>query len=275
MKPACVVALLFWVALNTFQLEAQQQVAPGVFQLGQFQNTNITESSGVIVSRRGRNAYWTHNDGDDRIFAFTPNGRPLGSWSLKLQTIDFEDIAWSPGRIYIADIGNNLLDRTEISVFAVPEPGPTFSGSLPLKGRWRLNYSAEPFDAESLLIHRHHGYIIAKQLVDGHARVYHFPLKPRGGRFVLEPQCELDTDDDVGGADLTRDGNRLAVITSGGAYLFDVPGGIPSSGQLEPTLFVPFALDRMEACAFTRNGLIVTAETGEILLFDDPLFRAR
>lgn len=267
-KCSALIALLFTVPV----VEAQEQVADGVYLLGRFQNTNITESSGVIPSHRGK-VFWTHNDGNDGIFAITREGRSLGKWSIGARTEDFEDIAWSPGRLYIADIGNNLLTRSNVFVYAVPEPGPTFSGSLPIKARWRLRYpDGVRFDAESLLVHRRNGYVIAKDLIGGAARVYRFPLRPRGGAFTLEPQCELNVDDSVSGADLSRDARRLALITSQGAYLFELPAGIPATGRLEPTLFVPFELDRMEACCFTRDGLLVTAETGELLLFTDPQF---
>ena len=255
--------------------QAQQEVAPGGFLVGHIQNRNIAESSGLIATHRAAGAYWTHNDGNDGIFSLTREGLSLGHWKISgVRTEDFEDIAWSPGRLYFADIGNNLLTRTNVFVYAAPEPGPTFSGALPLKARWRLRYpNDEPFDAESLLIHKRFGYIIAKELVDGRARVYRFPCRPRGGGVSLEPQCELDVGANVSGADLTRDGKRLAIITRAGAYLFQLPGSIPAAGQLIPSLFVPFELDRMEGCCFTRDGLLVTAESGEILLFTQAEFK--
>jgi hypothetical protein len=254
-----------------------QEVAPGVLLVGQFPTNEINESSGVIQSHRGFGAFWTHNDGDNSIFSFNRVGRQLGKWNINSVILhDFEDIAWSPGRIYIGDIGNNdLTNRTNIVVYSVPEPGPTFSGSLPLKGRWKLLYpNNQPFDAESLLIHRRYGYIIEKQLVDGSVGVYRFDLRKQKPA-VLEPQCRLNADSDIGGADLTRDGRRLAVITDEGPYLFALPGSIPETGTLEPILYVPFLFPGMEACCFTRDGLLVTAETGEILLFTDVGFRLR
>jgi hypothetical protein len=78
------------------------------------------------------------------------------------------------------------------------------------------------------------------------------------------------------GADITSDRRRLAVITDEGAYLFQFAGGrIATSGQIDPTLSVPYGKAGMEGCAFTRGGLLVTAESGEILLFTNPLFRIR
>jgi hypothetical protein len=251
-----------------------REVAPGVLHVGQFSTNEINESSGIIKSRRGANAYWTHNDGDNSLFSFRRTGQQLGKWNISSRIlVDFEDIAWSPGRIYAADIGNNLLDRTNVFVYTVPEPGPTFSGSLPIKNTWRLSYpNNEPFDAESLLVHRGHGYIISKQLVDGTVGMYRFRLGA-SGRRLLEPQCRLDADSDIGGADMTPDARRLAVITDEGPYLFEFPGSVPATGTIQASYYVPFLFPGMEACCFTRDGLLVTAETGEVFLFTDERFR--
>jgi hypothetical protein len=185
---------------------------------------------------------------------------------------DCEDIAATPGRIYLGDIGNNDRSRDEVHVYAVREPKPTASGELRPVKHWTLSYPDEPFDAESLLISRGSGYVIAKELTGGNVRVYRFPLRGKS-RGQLQEQCELDVDAPAGGADLTADGRRLAVITREGAYLFLLKGRIPTAGTLEPALFVPFSHEQMEGCCFTREGLLVTAESGDVYLFTDPLFR--
>jgi hypothetical protein len=87
--------------------------------------------------------------------------------------------------------------------------------------------------------------------------LYRFPLSGKARTSVaLKEQCRLDVDAPVGGADLTPDGRRLAVITREGAYLFQLKGRIPAEGKLDPALFVPFAHDQMEGCCFTRDGLL-------------------
>src|SRR5690242_18699529 len=40
-----------------------KRVAPGVLAIGRISNPRITESSGVVVSRKDPNVLWTHNDG--------------------------------------------------------------------------------------------------------------------------------------------------------------------------------------------------------------------
>ncbi len=252
--------------------QAQVEVAPGVVQLGTLQNPNVTESSGAIASHRVRGAFWTHNDGGAAVlYAFSIDGTPMSEWTIEnLETHDWEDIAWSGGRIYIADIGNNHGQPGDI--FMVAEPNPRKSGKLRVLRHWKLDYPGDPFDAESFFVSRGSGYIIEKE--HGNAHLYRFRLSGKTAG-QLEKQCSLNMDSFATGADITRDNKRLAVITDEGAQLFLLPNPIPEDGKLDPELSVPFDLEGMEGCAFTRDGLLVTAESGEILLFTDPLFRAK
>jgi hypothetical protein len=261
-----------FVFSNFSSLAQSNEVAPGVLLLSNFQSAEITESSGVAPSRRARGLFWTHNDsGADTLFAFTPDGTPTGQFKLKdTELQNWEDIATKGGRIYIADIGNNTGSRDRVDLFVVPEPNPRRSGEVrPIK-HLSLEYPDDPFDAESFFISRGFGYVIRKE--SGNAHVFRFRLNARE-TTTMEEQCELNTDAPVAGADITSDNRRLAVITDQGAYLFALPGRVPTEGTLDPALFVPFSLSQMEGCAFTRDGLLVTAEGGEILLFTDPLFR--
>ena len=64
-----------------------------------------------------------HNDGgnDPRIFFLTKKGKIIHSCTINNATnTDWEDITITPnGTIYIADVGNNLNDRTNLSILKV------------------------------------------------------------------------------------------------------------------------------------------------------------
>ena len=250
------------------------EVAPGVSLVGTIQSGDIPESSGVISSKRARGLFWTHNDsGADMIFAMGSDGAVTGQYKLKDTEIqNAEDIASGAGRLYLADIGNNTGNRDTVDVYLLPEPNPRRSGEIRPLRRWQLEYPNDPFDAESFFVSKGYGYVIEKET--GNAHVYRFKLNGKGTR-TLEEQCELNMDAPAAGADITSDNRRLAVISNQGAYLFALPGRVPTEGTLDPVLFVPYALDQMEGCTFTRDGLLVTAESGEILLFTDPQFRTK
>jgi hypothetical protein len=248
------------------------EVAPGVLQLGTIQSGDIPESSGIEAARV-RGLYWTHNDsGPDRLFAVDTAGETRATYDLQGTDIeDLEDIASAGGRLYLADIGNNTENRERVDVHVIREPNVRRSGEARVLRRIRLEYPNNPFDAEALVISGSYGYVIRKE--SGNARVYRFRLNR--STATLEEICELNVGAPVTGADLSADKRRLAVITGAGAYLFSLRRGFPTSGTLEPTLFVPFGKEQMEACTFTREGLVTTAESGEIYLFTDPAFRSR
>lgn len=254
----------------------QTEVAPGVLLVGTIQNAEIGESSGIAVSKKGKGAFWTHNDGGlDKIYAINSAGASLGEWKLKDVELDnIEDIAATASRVYVADIGNDTGARDVVQVVAVPAPNPARSGDLRPARIWQLAYPNGPFDAESFFVWKTGGYVIPRGLGDGGATVYKFPLNKRGASFVLQPTCKLHVGDEPRGADLSADGKRLAVITSSGAYLFTfAKAGIPADGTLEPALFVPFSDASMEGCCFTPDGLLVTSEGRNLYLFTDVQFQ--
>ena len=67
---------------------------------GEIEFNKITEASGLIASSKNKDVFWTHNDsgGENKIYAFNPTGKHLGSYLLKnCIARDWEDIAIGPG----------------------------------------------------------------------------------------------------------------------------------------------------------------------------------
>jgi hypothetical protein len=275
MKTSLAFHLVFSFLASLAYVRAQPvEIAPGVLQLGRIQSSAVVESSGLVASRRNRGFFWTHNDNPaDAVYAMTADGVVTNAIEIKnVQFEDWEDIAAAGSRLYLADIGNNDHHRNHVDVYAVPEPTLRRPRDVQPVRHWKLNYPDGPFDAESLLVSRGFGYVIAKDVSAG--QVYRFRLTAKA-ETTLEAQCTLDVSAPPAGADLTPDNARLAVITHSGAYLFALPRRVPKAGTIEPALFVPFSHEQMEGCCFTRDGLLVTCETQEIFLFTDPLFQLR
>nr|MDQ3817072.1 hypothetical protein [Acidobacteriota bacterium] len=102
--------------------------------LAELEDRAITESSGIVASRRNTGVFWTHNDSGDAptLYAFDRKGKSMGRWRVSgAEAIDWEDIAAGPGPqpgvpyIYIGDIGDNYSRRDQITVYRVPEPAIT------------------------------------------------------------------------------------------------------------------------------------------------------
>jgi hypothetical protein len=98
---------------------------------GRIANVELTEASGLAVSRANRDVLWSHNDSGDkpRLFAMTSSGRDLGTYHLaKTKLEDWEDFAIGPAErpgeyyLYVGDLGTNAKERHRVSVYRVLEP---------------------------------------------------------------------------------------------------------------------------------------------------------
>jgi hypothetical protein len=256
------------------------EVAPGVIALGTIENPAITESSGMVASRRNRGVFWTHNDsGNDAVlFAITRTGQSVAQFTVSgAEVDDWEDIDLdNAGNLYLADIGNNDHSREEIVVYRVREPNPRRTNStVTVTKRWRLKYPEAPFDAESFFVSGSYGYIISKDLATNGAPIYRFPPLVRPPEsIVLEPDGVLPVEREPTGADLSGNRRRLTIITSGGAYAFSSRRNVLEADHYV-THFTPFERELMEGVTFTKDGIVVSTETGDLFLFNDPEFRTK
>jgi hypothetical protein len=256
-------------------------VAPGVRLLGRIQHPLLTESSGVVMSRRHAGTFWTHNDGSSRkreaLYAIDRSGRSLAVYRVDGPRLtDWEDIAIDDqGHLYIGDIGNNDCNRDRLAVHLIDEPDPQSreaQGIVKVVRSWDLRFPDQPFDCESLFVHRDTGYVISKVRHGRNAELLSFPLAPPEAPIVLTKVCQLPITSPATGADLSPDGRLLAVVAHSGAYLFHCDEGFAALATARP-FHVPFAGHHVEGCCFTPDGLLATAESREIYLFTDPRFR--
>ena len=100
-------------ACNVAEPEPGKEIAPGVRLVARISDPRITESSGVIASRRYPNVFWTHNDGGGPkkqvLYAIDREGKTRAAFPVVGPRFhDWEDIAIDDaGHLYLGDIGNN------------------------------------------------------------------------------------------------------------------------------------------------------------------------
>jgi hypothetical protein len=254
-------------------------VEPGVLLIGQIEHPRLTESSGIVVSRKDPAVFWTHNDGGGKrqvLYAMTRHGKSLAEYRVTGAALDdWEDIAADEqGHLFLGDVGNNDAKRQSIAVHQVDEPDTKAapSGSVRVTRSWNLRYPAAPFDCESLFIWGEHGYLISKVFKDERADIYRFSLTNAAATQTLEVIGEIKIDSPVTGADISRDGNLLGVVAKNGAYVFGIRGDVARAGKGKPYQN-KFKHEHIEACTFVPQGLLATAESREIYLFNDEAFR--
>jgi hypothetical protein len=239
--------------------------------VGRIDSPAIPESSGVVESRKHPGAYWTLNDSGNApaIFAIDRSGKLLGMFAVNAPNVDWEDIAIDDASfIYLADIGNNNQTRNEVQVYRVPEPDPLAKGVGPLAvdHTWRLTYPAQAFDAESLALLGDNGYLIAKYRDGTLPGVYRFSLTDPAQVQTLKHVATLSLRSPVTAADISSDGQRLAVMTVTGPAVYPIAGDIQNIAK--PPIASIFFIDPVvEGVCFTKGGLLATTEGRRVVSF--------
>ena len=154
--------------------------------IGTIPSVQLPELSGLAASRLHPGTLYAHNDSGDsaRFFAMDELGRLLTQIDLPGATsIDWEDVAvarcptgWC---VFVADIGDNDLNRTECAIYRVPEPetlptnGSTITASFE---RLPFVYPDGRHNAETVLVDSQSQriFVVTKEET-GPSRVYELP----------------------------------------------------------------------------------------------------
>jgi hypothetical protein len=199
------------------------------------------------------------------LFAIHRDGTVAGRVTVDANFHDWEDIATDEqGRLYLADTGNNSRERNRVNVYRIAEP-ETSAKHAEILDTWKLAFPDKPFNCESLFIWRDFGYVISKNEDGERAAVYRFPLQHQRKSMMLEKVMTLPIDQPVTAADISRDGKRLAVLSRGALYLFEIDGTVEKAGDATPQR-ISIPPIQAEGCCFVPDGVLMVAETGEVLL---------
>ncbi len=188
----------------------------------------ISESSGLVASRRAPGLYWTINDsgGPARLYAIDSTGKSLGTATLTgAANRDWEDLAADEqGKLYVGDFGDNARRRRTLSIYILPEPDPRKSGTVRVEKTCVFAYPQGhgPFDCEAMFVRAGWAYLITKE--DLSARLYRVGLDgPEGRTAEAEYLGTVPEASWVTGADISPDGRRVAVISYLKVYVYDLP----------------------------------------------------
>jgi hypothetical protein len=193
--------------------------APSFHVTGQIAIPGIDEVSGVVASRRMEGLLWIEEDSGNpaRIWGVDRSGRQLASLRVVGSiNLDWEDISLGRGRIWVADIGDNLLLRPTIAVYSFPEPAPTIRRVR--ADVLTLSYPDGPHNAEALFVDGPHRQLFVVTKEAGTARVFRTPLPDTfgGPARQLQPVIVLPLNR-VTAADL---GPAGIAIKAGNAFLY-------------------------------------------------------
>ncbi|MEZ5411188.1 MAG: hypothetical protein R2761_24370 [Acidimicrobiales bacterium] len=268
---------------------------------------DLTELSGLAASERSPGVLWAVNDSGHApaLHAVGADGEDLGIFPLEglddalVAAGDTEDLALSNGMVYLADIGDNNNNRSQVVVYRFPEPDPADPGPIRNVEVLRLQYPDGPRDAEALLVDPLSGELViidksfriasggAAMLAAAEAGVYTArpPFDSAGvttlraaGAVALDDLATRTTAEPVvneaslygltgvaTAADVRPDGAVVAVRTYGTVWLFDRAEGqtIVQSLAGAPCEAPTLAEDQGESIAFLPGDGLTLATGSE------------
>jgi hypothetical protein len=249
--------------------------------MGTITDRRLSEVSGITASRRQDDVWWVHNDSGDlpRIFAIDSHGKVLGEYRVVgAVNEDWEDIASGPGAdlspsLYIADIGDNELNRDFVVIYRVREPDlsrdETTLQTAPAEP-FQFRYPDGRHNAEAIVVDPESGrmYVITKSEAGG-CQVFRSPVPLKLGEpMTFEPVASgpaaFTQWRRVTSATTALDGTRIAIRNYFNAFeLRRAPGSDFESMFSATPLPISLPLEQQgEAIGYTRDGkgLVTTSE---------------
>jgi hypothetical protein len=227
----------------------------------------LRESSGF--AHAGGGAFWTLVDGGGpaSLYKIASDGQLMETLPLPLRNLDWESLTRDrEGNIYIGDFGNNFNRRQNLRIYKLD---PLSQHIDTISFQWADQPAFPPskkefnYDCEAFFWHQGALHLFTK--ARGNRQVQHYILPDQPGTYTPEPVESAYVNDLVTGADISPNGELLALLTYGKVYLFAVsapdsmlqrPVGclrVPRAGQSEAILFV------------SNNSLLIGNETGRLL----------
>lgn len=254
------IAMVFWFACG---LHAATPLISGQLAAA----SPLSEWSGLTASRIRPGTWWAINDSGNapQLLQLDATLTVTAAWSVATSQLDWEDLAWADGRLFIADTGDNRRRRSQVQIQVVIEPDPSCPpiAPLPVERTYQLTFPTGPRDVEALVVCDRWLWLIDKRLSGAHVW-----RAARAGpdAQMLEPVPVSGLPAIVLAGDLAADGGLLALAHPLGVTVLSLSGGDLTTidPQRTRTLVLPLAPQR-EAIAFSADGrdLLVGSEAGQ------------
>ncbi len=243
--------------------DAQSPDSTVLNRTGRVAHTLIDETSGIVRSRWQENVWWVHNDSGDapRIFAIDSTGAVhvapwhAGDYAAGADAdgssapawpgvqigaaahIDYEDIAVEDRTLYLGDIGNNGNARRDLGIYVIREPFRYDRRTRPVR-HLPIRYPDQEtvpaqewhFDAEALFVDDGTPYVLTKHRegqqigsLEPGTKLYRLDTKQTHQVNTLTLVDRHATIPPPTAAALSPSGDRLAVLCSGGVWLYPRP----------------------------------------------------
>lgn len=199
---------------------------------------SLKENSGIEIAPKSK-LIWTLQDSGNpaEIYGLDAHGKIVQTIAItNAQNNDWEDISSdASGNLYIGDFGNNDNDRKNLCIYKIDaahlrHDQATVSASInfyfPQQKAFPPKKSEMVYDVESFFVWQDHFYLFTKNRsskFDGETALYLVPNKP--GNHAAKKIATFKTCGSYGkcavtSADISPDGKKVALLTSGYVWLF-------------------------------------------------------
>lgn len=125
-------------------------VAPGaVAATGSFTITGGPTSPRALAADAGRRVYWGMDPTGTTAYAISTSGQVTGRVPLAFTPTDVEALAVHDSMLYVGDIGDAAANRSNITVYRLPNPTYGQGGSY---RAWDLTYPDGQHDAAAMMV---------------------------------------------------------------------------------------------------------------------------
>lgn len=249
----------FEISLQDYKIE----------KTGKMASAEVAESSGIELTNDGN--FWTHADGGNQpvLYKVNASGKLLQTIEIpNTANQDWEDLAKDDaGHIYIGDFGNNENKRRNLRIFRVNEAKPDQVDTIQFTYADQKQFppikAERNFDCEAFFYHQNNLYLFSKDRGKNElVKVYKLPSRP--GTYVASAIDSIQISTMITAADISPNGERMALLGYGNIYLFDVSG---NDRFFDGNKYcIPFEkTGQAEALVFLNNtDFVFTNEGGKI-----------
>jgi hypothetical protein len=269
--------------------------------VGFLEDDVIDEASGLAASHNDADTLWVINDdGPAVLHAISSTGKKVARVKLAdARNRDWEDLASFRLRgdayLLVADIGDNLRRRDELTLYLLPEPDTNTSRTSEVR-RIRFHYPDGPRDAEAIAVDvaKERALILSKR--DIPAVLYSVSLADSADaqqtavRLGVVSSLPQPSREDVASApfkkdwhwqptamDIASDGSSAIILTYAGVYLYRRAAGEDwiDALQRQPEIVSRSRNKTAESIAFNVRGdaVYITLEQRNAPLFRLDLMR--
>lgn len=227
-------------------------------------NNVIKEASGLCDSKMNPGYLWVHEDSGNPPQLFLVKNDGVLSKTVFIEganNLDWEDMSLAKGPdpainyIYLADIGDNQLNRAECIIYRFPEPG-SIADTVHVIEKIRFQYPNGAHDAEAILVDNSTKdiYVITKSDDPAHIYKISYPQSVSSvNQAALVGKLGFAG---VTGAAISTDGREIIIKTYPAVSYFVRGSGEKIEGALTKTpLNLTYQLEPQgEAVAFAADN---------------------